>query len=336
MKISASIFSDSEKNILTTIDNLNSYHVDVIHVDCKNRFSIFDDIKTIRENSTLPIDLHIITENPEAYYPGIIEYNIDYVTFQYEDLKEKNLTIPSEYKGKLGIGITTSTDISVFENYKDSFDYILMMATIPGESGGKFDKSNFTKIREFSQLYPEKKIHVDGGVNAEVSFILRNMGVYLSVSGSYLFNSVSIGSALLNLKLNEIESYFLVKDFMQKTGSSPIINSKDLTLESLLLTFKNGALGFAIINDENGKFAGIIGNADLRNGLLKHVNDLNSLNMRELINPNPLVINENINVHEMLQFIKKQTKPVIYLPVVNNDNKTVGVVSFLNLIKGEL
>ena len=123
---------------------------------------------------------------------------------------------------------------------------------------------------------------------------------------------------------------------MQKTDSSPIINSKDLTLESLLLTFKNGALGFAIINDENGKFAGIIGNADLRNGLLKHVNDLNSLNMRELINPNPLVINENINVHEMLQFIKKQTKPVIYLPVVSNDNKTVGVVSFLNLIKGEL
>jgi len=42
------------------------------------------------------------------------------------------------------------------------------MATIPGESGGKFDKSNFTKIREFSQQYPEKKIHVDGGVNAEV------------------------------------------------------------------------------------------------------------------------------------------------------------------------
>ena len=336
MKISASIFSDSEKNILTTIDNLNNYHVDVIHVDCKNRLSIFDDIKVIRENSNLPIDLHIITDNPEAYYPGIIEYNIDYVTFQYEDLKEKNLTIPSEYKGKLGIGITTSTDISVFENYKDSFDFILMMATIPGESGGKFDKSNFTKIREFSQLYPDKKIHVDGGVNAEVSFILRNMGVYLSVSGSYLFNSVSIGSALLNLKLNEIESHFLVKDFMQKTDSSPVINSKDLTLESLLLTFKKGALGFAIINDENDKFAGIIGNADLRNGLLKHVNDLNSLNMQELINTNPLVINENINVHEMLLFIKKQTKPVIYLPVVNNDNKTVGIVSFLNLIKGEL
>jgi len=336
MKISASIFSDSEKNILTTIDNLNSYHVDVIHVDCKDRLSIFDDIKTIRENSNLPIDLHIITDKPEAYYDGIIQYNIEYVTFQYEDLKDKNLSIPSEYKGKLGIGITTFTDISIFESYKETFDFILMMATIPGESGGKFDKSNFTKIRKFSQQYPDKKIHVDGGVNAEVSFILRNMGVYLSVSGSYLFNSVSIGSALLNLKLNEIESHFLVKDFMQKTDSSPVINVKDLTLENLLLTFKKGALGFAIVNDENDKFVGIIGNADLRNGLLNHVNDLNNLNMKELINTHPLVINENKNVHEMLHFIKQQTKPVIYLPVVNNDNKTVGIVSFLNLIKGEL
>ena len=336
MKISASIFSDSEKNILTTIENLNSYHVDVIHVDCKDRISIFEDIKTIRDNSKLPIDLHIITDNPEAYYAGIIQYNVEYVTFQYEDLKEKKLSVPQEYKGKLGIGITTFTDITVFEDYKDSFDFILMMATIPGESGGKFDKSNFTKIREFSQQYPDKKIHVDGGVNAEVSFILRNMGVYLSVSGSYLFNSVSIGSALLNLKLNEIESHFLVKDFMQKTDSSPVIDIKNLTLESLLLTFKKGALGFAIVNDEEDKFAGIIGNADLRNGLLKHVNDLNNLNMKELINPNPLIINENATVHEMLHFIKKQTKPVIYLPVVNDNNNTVGIVSFLNLIKGEL
>jgi pentose-5-phosphate-3-epimerase len=336
MKISASIFSDSEKNILTTIDNLNNYHVDLIHVDCNDRLSIFDDIKIIRENSTLPIDLHIITDTPEVYYIGIIEYNIEYVTFQYETLKEKKLSIPAEYKGKLGVGITTITNISIFEEYKDHCDFILMMATIPGKSGGQFDKSNFTKIRKFSKQYPDKKIHVDGGVNAEVSFILRNMGVYLSVSGSYLFNSVSIGSALLNLKLNEIESHFLVKDFMQKLESSPVINLSDLTLENLLLTFKKGALGFAIVNNENDKFAGIIGNADLRNGLLKHVADLNNINMSELINPNPLVINENATVHEMLKFIKKQTKPVIYLPVLNNDNKTVGIVSFLNLIKGEL
>ena len=336
MKISASIFSDSEKDILTTINKLNSYNVDVIHVDCKDRLSIFDDIKIMRENSSLPIDLHIITNNPEAYYSGIIEYNIDYVTFQYEDLKEKELSIPSDFKGKIGLGITTFTDISVFETYKNSFDFILMMATIPGESGGQFDKSNFKKIREFGRSFPDKKIHVDGGVNAEVSFILRNMGVYLSVSGSYLFNSRSIGSALLNLKLNEIESHFLVKDFLQQVENSPTIKSNDLTLENLLLTIKKGALGFAVVLGDNNNFTGIIGNADLRNGLLKHVDDLNKVEMEELINTNPLVINGNMNVLEMLQFIKNQARPIMYLPVVDNNNKFIGTVSFLNLIKGEL
>jgi ribulose-phosphate 3-epimerase len=69
---------------------------------------------------------------------------------------------------------------------------------------------------------------------------------------------------------------------------------------------------------------------------LKHVNNLNSLEMNELINTNPLVINENMNVLEMLQFIKNQTKPIMYLPVINDSNQFVGTVSFLNLIKGEL
>lgn len=336
MKISASIFSDSKKDILTTINNLNSYHVDVIHVDCKDNLEVFNDIKTIRENSNLPIDLHIITDTPEKYYHQIIEYNVEYVTFQYENLTSKKLAIPAEFKGKRGIGITTNTDISIFDAYQDNFDFILLMATIPGESGGHFDKTNFKKIRAFNKKYPSIKVHVDGGVNAEVSFILRNMGVYLSVSGSYLFNSSSIGSALLNLKLNEIESHFLVKDFMRDVNHSPIISISDLTLKNVLLVINEGALGFTIVNDSNNKFLGIIGNADLRNGLLKNVDKLDRLEVKELINTNPLMINENTNVHEMLRFIKNQQRPVLYLPVINDNKETVGTVSFLNLIKGEL
>jgi len=71
---------------------------------------------------------------------------------------------------------TTHTGIEVFDDYPQ-FDFILIMATVPGQSGGVFDKINFEKIRKFRKQYPIKSIHVDGGVNGEVSFILRNMGV---------------------------------------------------------------------------------------------------------------------------------------------------------------
>lgn len=339
MKISASIYSDKKNDVVTTIKNLNDNHVDMIHVDCKDDLNVFADIETMQQQSHIPIDLHIITNKPERFYPALQTFDIDYVTFQYEDLENKVLNIPKEFTGKLGLAITSNTPIDVFEDYKDDFDFILFMATIPGESGGKFDKSNFRRIRDFKKRYPNKKIHVDGGVNGEVSFILRNMGVYASVSGSYLFNSSTIGSALLNLKLNEIESHFMVKDFMLDFNESPMIDECDLTLANVLTTMNNGKMGFVIVVGENRQFKGIIGNADLRHGLLKHIDNLNNLigiKIEEIINANPLVINEDYTVHQLLRFIKKQSKPILYLPVINDNKQAVGTVNFINLIKGEL
>ena len=69
MKVSASIYSDKENDILTTIQNLNDNNVDIIHVDCKDDLSVFEDIKTIKKHSSIPIDLHIITDKPEKFYP---------------------------------------------------------------------------------------------------------------------------------------------------------------------------------------------------------------------------------------------------------------------------
>ena len=336
MKISASIYSDKENDILTTIQNLNANHVDLIHVDCKDNLAVFDDIKIIQQNSDIPVDLHIITDDATKFYPDLVALNVEYATFQYEDLKDKNLTIPKEFEGKLGLAITSNTPITVFDGYADSFDFILFMATVPGESGGQFDHSNFRRIRDFKKKYPNKRIHVDGGVNGEVSFILRNMGVFASVSGSYLFNASTIGSALLNLKLNEIESHFLVKHFMLDLDESPYLFEADLQLKNVLAAMNDGNLGFTSIVDQNHTFKGIIGNADLRKGLMNHLEDLNQLDLKEMVNQTPLVANENYTVYQLLRFVKKQNKTILYLPVINNNNKLVGTINFMNLIKGEL
>lgn len=336
MKISASIYSDKKNDVKTTIQNLNANNVDMIHVDCKDDLNVFADIEIMQQHSLIPIDLHIITAKPERFYPALETFDIEYVTFQYEDLEQKKLDIPKEFTGKLGLSITSNTPIDVFEDYKDDFDFILFMATIPGESGGKFDKNNFRRIRDFKKKYPNKKIHVDGGVNGEVSFILRNMGVYASVSGSYLFNASTIGSALLNLKLNEIESHFMVKDFMLDLDETPYLKENNLSVQSILESMNSGKMGFTTVIGDNNEFKGIIGNADLRHGLLKHIDDLNAIKINEIINTNPLVINEDYTVYQLLRFIKKQSKPILYLPIINEKNQAVGTVNFINLIKGEL
>ena len=337
MKISASIYSDKKtEDIQDTIDNLNNSHVDMIHVDCNDDLNVFFDIEKIQNSSHIPIDLHIITSDARRFYPALEKFDIEYVTFQYEDLVDKKLEIPKEFTGQLGLSITSNTDISVFEDYKDDFDFILFMATIPGQSGGQFDKSNFRKIRAFQNRFPNKKVHVDGGVNAEVSFILRNMGVYASVSGSYLFNSTNINTALLNLKLNEIESHFLIQDFMRDLEESPVIYKKDLSFKNVLESIKAGQLGFTMVLEEDNTFAGIIGNADLRNTLLDNLNQLDKIDIHKMINPSPITTKGGYTVYQLLRFVKKESRTIVYLPVLDNNNKAIGSINFLNLIKGEL
>ncbi len=99
MKISASIYSDKKRALNEVIADLVEHQVDLLHVDCNDDLTVFDDIREIRELCAIPIDLHIITDTPEKYYQPLIDAPVEYVTFQYEDLK-KPLSIPDEITGK--------------------------------------------------------------------------------------------------------------------------------------------------------------------------------------------------------------------------------------------
>jgi pentose-5-phosphate-3-epimerase/predicted transcriptional regulator len=334
MKISASIYSDKKRPLKDVVLDLVAHQVDLLHVDCNDDVSVFEDIKKIRTWCDLPIDLHIITPYPSKYRDLIRDIPVEYVTFQYEDLQEK-IEFPSNFSGKKGLAVITPTDISVFQEYED-FDFILVMATIPGQSGGVFDTFNFSKIRKFKKIYPAKSIHVDGGVNGEVSFILRNMGVSSSVSGSYLFNGPSIGHALMNLTKRNVESQFVLRDFMIPLAESPVIHESNLSFKNILETIEKGKLGFAIVVRENNEYVGLVSNADVRKSLLNSIDDLTNLNVTSMINTDSVEIQERATVNDMLQLIKKYAFPITYLPVLDEAKNAVGIVTFVNLIRGEI
>ena len=66
------------------------------------------------------------------------------------------------------------------------------------------------------------------------------------------------------------------------------------------------------------------------------MDDLNGIDPVQLLNQNPTCILDDANVLEMLQLIKKSRFPVLYLPVLNKEGFAKGIVTFVNLIKGEL
>jgi pentose-5-phosphate-3-epimerase len=337
MKISASIYSDAARPLQAVIADLVAHQVDLLHIDCNDNLSVFDDIKQIREWCTIPLDLHIITSDPSKYFPYLLENPVEYLTFQVEDLQGE-LQIPQEIQGKKGVALITPTPISAFEAY-EHFDFILIMATIPGQSGGVFDRLNFDKIRNFRKRYPNKSIHVDGGVNPEVSFILRQMGVSTAVSGSYLFKEASVGNALMNLTKRSIGSAFKVADFMTPLHETPKFSIENLDFKNVLQTVEDGQMGVAMAIDANQSFVGLVSSADIRKALLKQLSnglDLNTLDAKSLINLQPICINENASVVELLQLIKNSPFAVLYLPVVDSANTLKGIVQFSNLIKAEI
>ncbi len=334
MKISASIYSDKKRPLKEVIEDLVQHQVDLLHVDCNDDLTVFDDIQQIRKWCDLPIDLHIITEDPEKYFDLLKSNPVEYITFQFEQLSKK-LEIPSDISGKKGLAVITPTSVDVFDAYAD-FDFILIMATIPGQSGGVFDAINFSKIRQFRKKYPNKSIHVDGGVNGEVSFILRNMGVSSSVSGSYLFNAPSIGHALMNLTKREIESQFKVADFMMPLDECPVVQVENISLQLILETIEKGNLGFCLITNQSDDLKGIVSSADIRKAMLRNLSDLTKIEAIDLMNEQPIAIQETATVVELLQKIKKCMFPIMYLPVLKNNGKAAGIVNFAYLIKGEL
>ena len=74
------------------------------------------------------------------------------------------------------------------------------------------------------------------------------MGVYSAVSGSYLFDADQLGSALLNLKSNEIDSHFQVRDFMRPLDEAPVLLPEHRSFEEVLKSIEENKLGFTINN----------------------------------------------------------------------------------------
>ena len=333
MKISASLYSNKDKPLQELVAELDRCHIDYFHIDCNDNKSVFDDIKSIRKYSDTDMDLHIISDTSEEYIPLIMETKPERVCFQYENLTGK-LALPKIEGVKWGLAVTSETDLSVFEEYKEECDFILIMTTIPGQSGGKFHKDNFQRVRKFRNQFPGKEIEVDGGVNDEVGFVLRMLGVQSIVSGSYLVNHKSISEALLHLRSSVIHADFRVKNFMIEREHAPIVTA-DSSVHRIIQTIENHKLGFAIVEDDDQKLVGISSNADLRKGILRKFEDLSEIQAEDILNADPATILEDATISEMLKFIKSKKFLISYLPVVNVDNKLTGAVSFINLIRSE-
>jgi pentose-5-phosphate-3-epimerase len=335
MNISASIYANPKLTLKEVVTELDRVGIDLFHVDCKDDERVFGDIADIRKISKTPIDLHLITATPERYFQQIAELKIEYVTFQYENL----LSVPSLPKSdytSFGLSLVSSTDVTVFQDFKEQFSYVMLMTTAPGESGGVFNRNTFQRVLSFKHKFPNHRIHVDGGVNDQIAFVLRLIGVNTVVTGSYLMGHESLGLGLLRMHRTqdvELENSFVVADFATPLAQIPLLQEESLSVVQILQNMEQYRMGFVAIIDEQKTLKGIVSNADLRRGLLKHTDDFNTLSIQDLINPHPITIAENTPLHGMIQLLNKLNFIVLFLPIVDNENRIKGAVLLHHLTR---
>lgn len=334
MKISASLYSQKSKSILETVEELEAYFVDYWHIDSIENIGVMEDIKLIQSKSDTPIDLHIISKNPSQFFNQIKESNIDRVSFQVEELTD-DFIFPSLNQTKVGLAIQIShaSIIEKIDQYQNSIDFVLLMMTTPGLSGGKFDKIYFAKIRDLVERFPHIQWCVDGGINHEISYILRLIGIQSIVVGSYLMNQERMAQAILQIRSHRVKSDYLVEDYCISKDNLPIIYPTD-SLKSMLEKMAQFKLGTVFCLNEENKFLGIITNADIRKELISGDFNYNISNSK-LINSKPKTLLSSQTTTEMIDYIDSIPFPILVLPIITKNGTLTGAISFHKLLKDD-
>jgi ribulose-phosphate 3-epimerase len=117
MRISASVASVNESRLPEVVTALDYAGVDAYHLDSIDDPGIFEFAKKLRDLTTKPFDLHLITDSPDNYWSLIEESELPQIVLQLENLK-KPLFVPSVLKGKVGLAMMASTDPRRFSVYR--------------------------------------------------------------------------------------------------------------------------------------------------------------------------------------------------------------------------
>ena len=201
MKVSVSILSSSIKpqDIVKKLDNTKA---DYIHVDImdgkfvENKTWTISEVKKIVSYSKLPLDVHLMVENPSKYIEDYALLNTSYITFHYEAVKDidKMINEIKNYGLKVGIAINPETDEKVLYPYLTKVDQILVMSVHPGKSGQSFIDNTPNKIENLKQEIINQNaktiISVDGGINDETGKLCVEKGVDMLVSASYIHKDI--------------------------------------------------------------------------------------------------------------------------------------------------
>jgi ribulose-phosphate 3-epimerase len=152
-------------------------------------------VEAVRSVTSLPIDVHLMIENPDNYIPAFAKAGASRISVQIETSVHLNRSVQlvRECGAKPGVVLNPSTPIQALEWVIEDVDYVLIMSVNPGFGGQAFITNSLEKIKALRQMIRSKNlntlIQVDGGVNEKTIADVAAAGTDIFVAGSAIFGS---------------------------------------------------------------------------------------------------------------------------------------------------
>ena len=210
IKIAPSILSADFAALGDAIARVEAAGADRLHVDVMDGHFVPNltigppVIESVRKRTRLPLDVHLMIEEPERWVETYVRAGADLVTIHVEACPhlQRCLAQIREAGARAGVALNPSTHPGALEYVLDDLDLILVMSVNPGFGSQSFIPSAYAKVRQLKTLAAHRpiEISVDGGVNPDRAAALAQAGAGVLVAGSAIFGAADPGQAVRDLR----------------------------------------------------------------------------------------------------------------------------------------
>jgi ribulose-phosphate 3-epimerase len=152
-------------------------------------------VKSLRKATSLPLDCHLMIENPDEFIPAFAEAGANWISIHYEVCRHlhRSLELIAQHGMKPAVVINPATRVDLLSEILPMVHHVLVMSVNPGFGGQKFIEFSLDKIRQLARMRQERglafRIEVDGGVAHDTVTRIVQAGADLLVAGNAVFGA---------------------------------------------------------------------------------------------------------------------------------------------------
>ncbi len=208
IKIAPSILAANFAKLGEEVKEVEQAGASVIHIDVMDGHFVPNItmgpivVEALRPMTKLPLDVHLMIENPDDYIEQFANAGADWISVHVEASRHLHRTIQliRSYGVKPGVVLNPHTPIESIQHILEDIDFVLFMTVNPGFGGQKFISSVISKIENLTKIIKERgldiDIEIDGGINAETIIPCAKAGATIFVAGSAIYNKENRAQAL--------------------------------------------------------------------------------------------------------------------------------------------